>query len=212
MVDSPWSTVHGPYVLTTLEVDLSRALAAMAAQQARILQSDVEITLTACIVHTVVGTLQAHRYVNSVWSEAGLIVRGRIHIGISHITHGQTFSWLIENAADLSLVGIARRLGDLHPDQSSNATPTQPVPTFSISTTAANWLSYLPTFIGHSAHLHIGVTRRQVQAVESVAGDALTICPMLPLSLVYDARALTPTQADAFLCAVKQRLEHLPRM
>ncbi|WP_029214604.1 E3 binding domain-containing protein [Kallotenue papyrolyticum] len=186
-----------PYAIHAVELDLSRVLAAIAAQRLAHRRHAVEVTPLACVVWAVAQTLLRHRLVNSVWSPEGVIVRGRIRLAVvRHDGH----TTLIEDAPDLSVQGIARRLAaDAH----------QPVAaaSFTIQEVAAAHWSALPPGPGGGPTLSLGAITPQARVVETPAGPQIAPRPCALLSLAYDARLLTPPQADAFLLDVQRRLE-----
>ncbi|MBV9789760.1 MAG: 2-oxo acid dehydrogenase subunit E2, partial [Chloroflexi bacterium] len=58
------------------------------------------------------------------------------------------------------------------------------------------------------AILTIGAIEHRPYVLEQPANDTIVIRPLAILTLAYDARCVSPPQADAFLTDLKSRLEH----
>jgi 2-oxoisovalerate dehydrogenase E2 component (dihydrolipoyl transacylase) len=200
-----------PYALTAVDVDLSKVLAVLEVQKARLALHGISLLFTACIAHTAVSALTEHRLINSAWSDAGLIVWRRIHLGVMLAAHDELRTTLIQDAATLSLLGLARRLADLARRRCDHMPADNGMvsATFSIAPTGDSMWSHALLLPTQTAHLNIGPITWQPRVIEHVDGDSVAIRPATILTLTYDARVITQPQADAFMCAVKRRLEHL---
>jgi pyruvate/2-oxoglutarate dehydrogenase complex dihydrolipoamide acyltransferase (E2) component len=60
-----------------------------------------------------------------------------------------------------------------------------------------------------TAQLSVGAITQQPRVVTTAGGEEIVVRPTVVLTLAYDARAATQFDADALLCAIKRRLEHL---
>src|SRR5207244_13517916 len=60
-----------------------------------------------------VEALLAHPLLNSTWSDDGIILRRRIHLGIAVALPDGLLTPVVRDAQDLSLRGMARAVGDL---------------------------------------------------------------------------------------------------
>lgn len=186
-----------PYALHAVELDLSRVLAAIAAQRPAPPRRAGEMTPLAWIVWAAAQALLRHRLVNSRWSAEGIIVRSRIRLAVVRPDGRAT---LLEDAPDLSPQGIARRLSTATPGAIASAS-------FTIQEAAAARWSALPPGLDGGPTLSLGAITPQARVVETPAGPQVAPRPCALLSLAYDARVLTPPQADAFLLDVQRRLE-----
>ncbi len=76
-------------------------------------QYGVRLTYTAYFVRAAVEALRAYPLVNAQWTEEGILVRGRVHIGVAVSTERGLVVPVIRDADEKSLVGIARDLDRL---------------------------------------------------------------------------------------------------
>lgn len=195
-----------PHALTAIEVELSAVLAYVEAQRGRLAKRGIDLSVTACIAQAAVAALAKHRRLNSVWSVDGIIVRGQVQLGVAAGQQADSVFGLIPNAADLSLQGLARALGRRRPleqaaDLASRATFTL------CDEGGTRWRhAIVPAVQG--AILTIGAIERRPYVLEQPANDTIVIRPLTILTLAYDARCVSPPQADEFLADLRSRLEH----
>jgi hypothetical protein len=112
---------------------------------------------------------------------------------------------LVPDAADLNLVGIARRLA--HTAQYEVI--KRQAATFVIVEHAAPWWAHPMPDGTCSAQLGVGAIVQQPRVVATAHGEEIMVRPTMVLTLAYDARVAAQPDADALLCAIKQWLEHL---
>lgn len=185
-----------PCVLTVRRVDMGAVAAYQAAQRDAYTRHGLVLTDLACISYVVAAALLAHPRLNAAWSDDGLVLRHRVHLRVP--------CGVLRDAGDLTLRGVARAMRDLErqPDEGliddhhSGAT-------FTLLATIAQWSTRLSLPPGQSALLQAGPSTMQAVALDG----AITIRPVLPLALTYDARVMDQAHADAFLEAVQQGLE-----
>lgn len=194
-----------PYALTAIEADLATALATIAQHQTRWARRGVTISTTACVAAATVAALGEHRLLNSAWSDDGIILCSRVHLQIEQPTLAGMQTTLVPDAADLNLVGLARRLAHaVHQEKIE-----QQAATFVIVEHAAPWWAHALPTVPSTAQLGVGAIMQQPRVVATAYGDQIMVRPTMVLTLAYDARLATQPDADALLCAIKQRLEHL---
>ena len=180
-----------PHACTAVEVDCG---------------ADVVPDNTVLIVHALLQTLVEHPWLNSRWTDEGVLIYGRIDLGIWRDGTGSLGPTLIPHAADLSPHGIARALnGD--PAATDRRTGC---PTFSICLlSGASWSAQMIPR-GTAALLHIGGVERRV--VVEPATEHLVIRARRILALVYDARHIAQPEADSLLQHVRVRVERHHRL
>jgi 2-oxoglutarate dehydrogenase E2 component (dihydrolipoamide succinyltransferase) len=206
------SRLTSPHALTAMEVDMGRVAAARARRRAEFARRGVDLTYTACIALAAVEALLRHPLLNSSWSDSGIVVRGRVHLGLAvALPHG-LITPVIREAQDLNLRGIARavadaarraRAGALRPGEASGGT-------FTITNPGAGALWFGTPIIPQPqcAILGVGAVRPRPLVVSEGGVDRVAVRPTTLLTLAYDARVLDQCRADDFLHDVKQRLEH----
>jgi len=212
-----------PHVTTMWDVDMSAVLAHRREHKAGFAAAGVNLTLTAYFVQAVIAGLKAVPAANSTWTDEGLIIRKSYHIGVAVALPpdqngiGGLIVPVLKNAADLSLLGIARavndlaeraRRGQLQPDDLQGGTFT--LTNYGTSGSRFQTPVILP---GQAGILGVGAVEKRPVVVsrghplEANAGDSLAFLPMTTLGFSYDHRVLDGASADAFCAAVKEALE-----
>ncbi len=187
-----------PFALTAIEVDLP-VIDPVARNDARLARRGLDVIVTTFIAHAVVTALIEHPWLNSAWTDEGVIVYGRIDLGILAQVNGSVQLTIVECAADLSLQGLARAMV---------IAPVATVqrPTFTIMPVAAAWWIETAEGAGSAVVLGIGHPTRRPVVVETPTGSTLLVRDRALLTLAYDARYITQPEADAFLCSVRNAL------
>jgi 2-oxoglutarate dehydrogenase E2 component (dihydrolipoamide succinyltransferase) len=152
--------------------------------------------------------------VNSSWSDEGLIQHRQINIGMAtSLGEEGLIVPVIKNAADLSLVGIARSVNELadrarnkqlQPDEVTGST-------FTITNHGVSGSLFAMPIINQpqSAILGVGKLQKRVMVLEDYLGyDTIAIRPMVYLTLTFDHRVLDGAIADYFLSKVVETLEN----
>lgn len=187
-----------PFALTAIEVDLP-AIDPIALNDARLAQRGLDVTATTFIAHATVTALIEHPWLNSAWTDEGVMVYGRIDLGILAHVNGSAQLSVVERAADLSLQGLARAMAP-----APLATTHQP--TFTIMPVASAWWFEPVSVTGSAVVLGIGYPTRRPVVVETANGSTLVIGDRALLTLAYDARYIAQPEADAFLGSVRNAL------
>lgn len=190
----PHAKLRAPHALTAIDVDLGKADVYISRHAARLRRRGIALDHAAIVAAAVVRTLAAHRSLTSVYTDDGLIVRRGIDLRVDRNGAAVT----IAHAGDLNAQGLARSLG-------AGGQRTDRDPTFGIAVGAARWEHAL--IDGMSAALAIGAVERQPVVIEGNGRDEIAIRPVAILTLAYDARAIMPHEADAFLRDLKHDLE-----
>ena len=192
------SNAEIPHVITALTVDLGAVGSVCRRQNAVLTRRGITITPTACLVLATVRALQRHPQLVASWAgDDEQIQRAERHLAVQH-PRGTTS---ITNAADLSLLGIARALAQ----PPTTISPT----TFTlVHSDAALWSAPLVA-PDQAAVLHVGASRPAV-GVREIAGTAqLVIEHTATVTLAYDARLLSDDSATQFLLTLREELGHL---
>ncbi len=218
------SAFTAPHVTTMWDVNMSRVLAHRKAHKAEFARRGVKLTLTAYLIKALVAGVRAVPAANAIWSEEGVIIKGRVHVGMAVALPPDEYGLgglivpVIRNADELSLEGIARRVNDLA--QRARASQLKPEELQGGTITLTNYGTsgsrfQTPILVQPQvAILGVGVIEKrpivvsQGHPLEANTGDYLTFAPMSTLGLSYDHRVLDGATADAFCRAVKEALEH----
>ncbi|MBX3001522.1 MAG: 2-oxo acid dehydrogenase subunit E2 [Caldilineaceae bacterium] len=212
------SVRNAPHVATIHEVDMTAVVRHREDHKAAFAQRGIRLTFTPYFVAAVAAALRAVPAANSRFSEDGLILNRRIHIGVAVAVDDGLLVPVIHDADERNLAGLARavndlaersRRGQLSPDELSGGT-------FTITNHGVGG-SLLATPIindGQAGILGIGAIVKR-PAVRSgghpllpSADDAIVIRPMCYLSFSFDHRVLDGAEADEFVGKIKAVLEN----
>jgi 2-oxoisovalerate dehydrogenase E2 component (dihydrolipoyl transacylase) len=200
-----------PHVTTIFEVDMGRITAHRLRARDEHEQQGVRLTYTAYLVQAVARALRTVRVLNGRYTEDGILVSRRIHIGVAVALDEGLLVPVIRDADEKSLLGIARALGDLserartrrlNPDEVRGGT-------FSISNHGVGGSLIGTPIINQpqSGILGVGAIVKRPVVIEQDGGEAIAIRPMCYLALTFDHRVCDGADADRFLSEVKRFLE-----
>ena len=198
-----------PRALTAIAVDLLPDTLPRRQTGGRRAPAGLDPTPMVRFSYAVAGALVEHPWLNSRWTDEGVILYGRVDLGIRRVVDGRPTISVIQRAADLSLQGLARKMDEA----AQNAAPADRTsgPTFLIvpaGTGAAWWFE--PSIAQPSAAvLTIGAATRRPVVVEGISGPTIAVRDRALLALSYDARYIAQPEADAFLRCVRMRVERL---
>lgn len=201
-----------PHVTTVFEVDMSAALAHQKAYAELADKQGVRLTLTAYFVIASAKALQAYPWVNSQWTDQGVLLHKSIHIGIAAAIPDGLIVPVVHNAQDLSLTGAARQVNDLatrarakqlRPDEVTGGT-------FTITNHGVSGSLFATPIINQpqAAILGIGALQKRPIVLSDERGDTLAIRPMLYATLTFDHRLIDGATGDGFMSVFKQTLEN----
>jgi len=211
------SKATSPHVTTVMEADMRRVVAHRLAHREAFAREGVNLTYTAYFAAACVAALRAVPLVNASWTDEGIRLHPRIHLGIA-VSLGEQglIVPVIKDAGQKSLLGLAQALGDLagrararklQPDEVQGGT-------FTITNHGVSG-SLFATPIIHQPQtgiLGVGALQKRVVAVETrdasgAVTDSIAIRPMVYLTLTFDHRILDGALADAFLTKVVETLQ-----
>ncbi|HAJ38840.1 MAG TPA: 2-oxo acid dehydrogenase subunit E2 [Chloroflexi bacterium] len=225
-----------PHVTTICEVDMTNVVRHREANKRTYTRNGATLTYTAYFIAAAVAGLRAVPLANSRFTDAGIVIHQRVHIGVAvalpdraktqtefpeetrSAESGGLLVPVIRNADELSLAGIARALNDLvnraragllKPDEIQGGT-------FTITNHGTGGSLIATPIINQpqSGILGVGaIVKRPVVLSSSAsllpsADDVIAIRPMCYLSYTFDHRVMDGAQGDKFLTAVKEQLEN----
>ncbi len=196
-----------PLAITAMEIDLSALHQYIAQHAPRAARRGIQIDTLACVAHRVVDVLGRHRFMNSAWTDEGIVVWSRVQLAVLDMRNAGTAPIMIPDAAELNVQGIARALS-----QTQSQPTAVNAPTFTVAALAADrWSELVPTATSAAA-LAVSAAQRRPVVVEQAGAEIILLRPFSILTLTYDARIIDQLQADAFLGELKQRLERFDGM
>jgi 2-oxoglutarate dehydrogenase E2 component (dihydrolipoamide succinyltransferase) len=207
-----------PHVTTIFEADMTAVIRHREAHKRSFATKGIALTYTPYFVAAVVTGLRAVPEANSRFTDAGIAVNRRIHIGIAvALTHGLLVP-VLHDADEKNLQGLARQVNEVVARTRSNSLRPDDVQggTFTVTNHGTGG-SLLATpiinqpqtgILGVGAIVKRPVVRTSTPSLLPNADDSIVIRPMCYLSFTFDHRVLDGAQGDAFLTAVQQRLEN----
>jgi pyruvate/2-oxoglutarate dehydrogenase complex dihydrolipoamide acyltransferase (E2) component len=209
-----------PHVTTVMEVDLNRVVAHRQANKEIMAREGVNLTFTAYFIVALANALKAYPIVNSSWSEGGIVLHRDINIGMAtSLGEAGLIVPVIKNADRLSLSGIARAVNDLA--QRARARQLKPDEvkegTFTITNHGTSGSLFATPIINQPqcGILGVGAIQKRVVVISGENGDpfsgnmdAISIRPMVYVSLTFDHRILDGAIADYFLGKVVESLHN----
>lgn len=206
---------EAPHVTTVWEVDFSAAAAHRAKHQAEAERSGVRLTYLAYVVCAVASALREHPNANSHWrlvnGKAGLVRKREINVGIAVAVPEGLLVPVIKHADELNAMGAARAIQDLADRARSGALKPADMQgaTFTISNHGATGSLLATPIIPQpgSGILGLGAIEKRVKVLTVDGADVMAIRPCAYLSYTFDHRVLDGAGADAFVGAIKKRLE-----
>ncbi|MBS0295819.1 MAG: 2-oxo acid dehydrogenase subunit E2 [Proteobacteria bacterium] len=207
------SMTVAPHVTAVFEADFSRIMAHRRAHKAEFERQGVNLTYTAYLIAASAEAMKVSPNVNSRWFDDRLEVYEDANIGLGVALGDQGLIVpVIQKAQTLSLLEIARQLGDLTERARLHKLTPADVKggTFSISNHGVSGsLVAAPIIINQpqSAILGVGKLEKRVVVREVDGVDTIQVRPMAYVSLTIDHRAIDGHQTNAWLTRFVEVLE-----
>jgi pyruvate/2-oxoglutarate dehydrogenase complex dihydrolipoamide acyltransferase (E2) component len=202
-----------PHVTTVFEVDLSKVVAHRSTHKADFERDGVNLTFTPYFAMATIAALKQHPWVNSSWSEDGIVLHRSINLGIAvSLSAEGLIVPVIKDADSLNLLGLARAVNDLadrarrkqlKPDEVQGGT-------FTVTNHGTSGSLFATPIINQPqcGILGVGLIQKRVVVVTQDGVDSIAIKPMAYVGLTFDHRILDGNSADNFVAALKQTLEN----
>ena len=200
---------------TVLEADVTAIAklrdAAKADFEAR---EGVKLSFLPFFTVAAIEALKAHPMVNaSVDLAAGTVTyHDGVNLGIAVDTDRGLLVPVIQNAGDLNLAGVARKIADLAERTRSNNVLADELGggTFTVTNTGSRGALFDTPIINQPQVGILGtgaVVKRPVVVKDPQLGEVIAVRSMVYLALTYDHRIVDGADAARFLTTVKDRLE-----
>ena len=197
---------------TIFQVDLSAVLAHREANKEQFSRQGINLTLTAYFAAGTVHALQTVPILNARWDMQGIFKPNAVNLGIAVSVDEGLLVPVIQRANELNLQGLARAINDLaararskslKPDETQGGT-------FTISNHDVGGSLVATPIIDQpqSGIIRVGTLEKRVKVITDERGtDMIAIRPCCYISLTFDHRVADGAGADAFLLALKRKLE-----
>ena len=210
-----------PHVVSIFEVDMTAVVQHREANKQALADKGINLTYTPYFVAAAATALRTVPDVNSRFSDAGILLNRRVHIGVAVALDQGLIVPIIRDADEKNLQGLARAVNELAAQarQGKLAPDALRGGTFTITNHGVGG-SLLGTpiinqpqaaILGVGAIVKRPVVRSSTKSLLPSADDALVIRPMCYLSFSFDHRILDGARADQFLTIIKQTLENWDR-
>jgi 2-oxoisovalerate dehydrogenase E2 component (dihydrolipoyl transacylase) len=202
------SVQTAPHAWGMREVDMSALVAYREANKERFRERHgINLTYLPFVIQVVCDALRANPYLNSSWTDEGILLRGNLNIGVAVALPDALIVPVVKNADRLGLLDLARALHDLSTRARSRSLRPEDVRggTFTVNNTGAIGSVQGMAIINQpqSAILSTeAIVKRPV-----VRDDEIVIRPIMYLTMSFDHRVVDGLQAGHFLSAVQEGLE-----
>ncbi len=199
-----------PHAWLMVEVDMSRVVRLRERSKAAFKERyGISLTYLPFVARAVVEALQRRPTFNAQWSDAGLVLKHDIHLGIAVALEENLVVPVLRNADRLSVAGLAQAMTDLGNRARANRLKLDEIQggTFTLNNTGALGAVMTQAIINQpqAAILTMdAVVKRPV-----VIDDMIAIRPIMNLGMSFDHRINDGLQAARFLQDVKGQLEGL---
>jgi 2-oxoisovalerate dehydrogenase E2 component (dihydrolipoyl transacylase) len=169
----------------------------------------VDLTYVPFVIKAATEALREHPFLNSAWSEEGIVVKKRIHIGVAVAVEEGLVVPVIRDADQLSISGLTHAVQKLTDRARAGRLSLDDVQggTFTVNNTGA-FGSQVSMPIINPGQAAI-VSMEAIVKKPVVVGDAIAIRDMLNLCLSFDHRVTDGAAAGGFLQTMKKRLEEM---
>ena len=199
-----------PHAYVMVEVDMSAVWKIRDREKTAFeARHGVKLTFLPFVARAVVEALQRHPTLNASWSDAGVVVKRSINLGIAVALEDNLIVPVVRDADRLSITGLATTMADLGARARSNHLKLDEIQggTFTLNNTGALGAVMTQAIINQpqAAIMTMDlVVKRPV-----VVGDAIAIRPIMNLGLSFDHRINDGLQATRFVTSVQKLLEGL---
>jgi 2-oxoglutarate dehydrogenase E2 component (dihydrolipoamide succinyltransferase) len=198
---------------TVLEVDVTRI--ARLRDRARgdfATREGTKLSFLPFFALAAVEALKAHPTVNSSVDGAQITYHGSENLGIAVDTDRGLLVPVINDAGDLNIADLARKIADLAERARTNKISPDELAggTFTLTNTGSRGALFDTPIINQPNVAILGtgaVVKRPVVVKDSDGGETIAIRSMLYLALSYDHRVVDGSAAARFLTTMKARLE-----
>jgi pyruvate/2-oxoglutarate dehydrogenase complex dihydrolipoamide acyltransferase (E2) component len=197
-----------PHATTVFEFDFSAVSRHRNEHKVQFAKDGVKLTFMPYLVQATVEALKQHPMANASWTDEGIFLKRDINIGMAVAIDNGLIVPVIRNADTLNLFGLAKHINDLAERARSNHLQPAEVKggTFTITNHGSGGSLIGAPIINQPqvGILGFGLIEKRVKVIN----DAIAIRPCAYISFSFDHRVLDGATADAFVMAIKQRIEN----
>jgi len=202
------SVSTSPHAWALREVDVTNLVEYRAAQKDQFeARHGFPLSYVPFFIQIVCGALMKNPYLNSTWTEEGIILKPYVNMGIAVALPDSLIVPVIKDAHQMGFIDLAHSLNDLATRARNKTLRPEDVRggTFTLNNTGA---------LGSVAGLSIiNQPQAAILSTESIrkrpvaVDDAVAIRPMMNLTMSFDHRIIDGLAASRFLNAVQSGIE-----
>ena len=198
---------------TVVEVDVTRISRLRDRAKAGFAEREgVKLSFLPFFALAAVEALKTHPVLNASVEGDSIVYHSGENLGIAVDTEKGLFVPVIQNAGDLNIAGLARKIGDLAARTRDNKVTPDELGggTFTLTNTGSRGALFDTPIINQPQVAILGtgsVVKRAVVLSDADGGETIAIRSMVYLALSYDHRIVDGADAARFLSTVKERLE-----
>jgi 2-oxoisovalerate dehydrogenase E2 component (dihydrolipoyl transacylase) len=202
------SAFSAPHAWLSMEVDVSSLVRLREGMKDEFRRREgVDLTYVPFVIKAATEALREHPILNAGWSEEGIVLKKRIHIGVAVGADEGLVVPVIRDADQLSIAGLTHAVQKLTDRARAGRLSLDDVQggTFTVNNTGAfGSVVSMPIINPGQAAI---VSMEAIVKKPVVVGDAIAIRHTINLCLSFDHRVLDGAAAGGFLQAMKKRLE-----
>lgn len=201
-----------PHAYTVVEVDMTNVVRWREANnEAYKARESIGISYVAVVVKAVTEALRQHPTLNSQFAGDRIILKHRTNIGIAVAVDNGLVVPVIQDADQLSVSGVNRRVQDLAARARANRLKLDEIQggTFTVNNTG--WfgsVSSMPIINAPEvAILSMEAIVKRPRVIEVDGADVIAVRHLMNMTCSFDHRVLDGAQVGYFLADVRKRLE-----
>jgi 2-oxoisovalerate dehydrogenase E2 component (dihydrolipoyl transacylase) len=206
------STSTVPRASTTVEVDTTNLVRLRAAHKDSFrAREGANLSYVPFIVKAIVEALRRHPRINAHWSEAGLLVKRRINVGIAVAVDDGLIVPVIHDADQLSISGLNRAVLDLADRARNNRLRLDDIQggTITLNNTGTFGSTISDSIVNapEVAIINLEAIVKRPVVLETADGDVIAIRSMMNLPVAFDHRSTDGAQIGRFAGDIKAWIE-----
>ena len=201
-----------PHAYVHMEVDATALVRAReTAKREYQAREGISLSYVPFVIKATVDALRHYPAFNAHWTDAGLLVKRRIHMGVAVAVDDGLLVPVVRDVDQLSISGLNRAISEVAGRARAGKLRLEDYggSTFTIDNTG--WFGSNLTMpiinVPEVAILTMEAITKRAVVLETPEGDVIAIRPVMNMVLAIDHRANDGAQAAAFLRMIKTRLE-----
>ncbi|MDQ2809750.1 MAG: 2-oxo acid dehydrogenase subunit E2, partial [Chloroflexota bacterium] len=205
------SVQTSPHAWTYVEIDMNNVMKyrARIKDQFRAREGR-DPSVLAFGIMALVQAVRQHPTINATWSEAGIVLKREINVGIPIDLGDQGLIVpVVQHADSQSFIGLTRTVGDLAARARSGKLRIDDIQGSTVTLNNAGTFGSMMSFPILNQPNVVNITMEAITKRPVVIDDAIAIRPIMNMCCSFDHRVLDGAQVGRFLQTMKRLLEGL---